>query len=134
MVGHAKLVPGMRIHGLERGGLVQRRGRFFVLPELCVREPHAVPGAVDLRIEAGRFAEGCDRVFEAATLVIGIAKIEMRDCVARFVPQDLLEMGLSVGETSQGGQQIRDAVRRAVEIGLAAPALPDTRRSLHLGD
>ena len=50
-------VPGMRIHGLQFCSLLERGRRFCVLPERGMREAEAVPGAVQARPQARRFAE-----------------------------------------------------------------------------
>ena len=72
----------MGIHGLQGRGLVEGRRGCLVLPEMRMRKAQSVPGAVELRVQAGRFAEGCYGLFVQAPFVVRIAQIEMCRSVA----------------------------------------------------
>jgi hypothetical protein len=74
VIGHAQLVPRVRIHRLQRGGLAECVCRPIVLPQGGVRKPQPIPCAIELWMQAGRFAESPDRLFKLAALVSTVRK------------------------------------------------------------
>jgi len=85
--------------------------------ELGVPEAQAVPGAVDLGIQARGFAEFVNSLVGLPTLVERVAEVEVRHRVAGVRAQHCPEVGLRLGEAILRCKQVGNAVRGPEESG-----------------